>query len=51
MNTKEEFLKLSKEKQEEEAVKMTNKYYKLAEYWRKITIMARQGKIQSGKAA
>lgn len=42
-----EFYTLSKEKQEEEANRITEKYYKLAEKWRKIAILVRIGKIPS----
>lgn len=51
MKTKEEFVKLTREQQEQEAQKMVDKYYKMAEKWRKITIMVRNGKTESGKAA
>jgi hypothetical protein len=51
MKIKEEFFKLPKEKQEEEAIKMSKKYHKLADYWRRMTVLARQGKIKSEQAA
>jgi hypothetical protein len=47
MNLPEKFYELTKEKQEEEANKMTEKYYKLAEKWRKVAILVRAGKIPS----
>lgn len=46
MKLQDEFYKLTQEKQEEEAVKMTNMYYEKAEQWRKIAIKARKGKIK-----
>lgn len=47
MNLPEKFYELTKDRQEEEANKMTEKYYKLAEKWRKIAILVRAGKIPS----
>jgi len=47
MNLPEKFYELTKDKQEEEANKMTEKYYKLAEEWRKVAILVRIGKIPS----
>lgn len=44
---KEKFYTLTKDEQETEANKMTEKYYKLAEKWRKIAILIRAGKIPS----
>jgi hypothetical protein len=51
MKIKEEFFMLPKEKQEDEAIKMSKKYQKLADYWRRITVLARQGKVRSEQAA
>lgn len=45
MKIHEGFYELSKEQQEEEAVRMTTKYYELAEAWRRIAIKTRQSKI------
>lgn len=47
MNLPEKFYELTKDRQEEEANKMTEKYYKLAEKWRKVAILVRTGKIPS----
>jgi len=47
MNLPDKFYELTKEQQEEEANKMTEKYYKLAEKWRKVAILVRIGKIPS----
>lgn len=49
MQLPEEFYELTKEKQEEEAVKMANKYYEQAEKWRQIAVQVRIGKIKSKK--
>lgn len=47
MNLPDKFYELTKDRQEEEANKMTEKYYKLAEKWRKVAILVRAGKIPS----
>jgi hypothetical protein len=46
MKLQDEYYELTQEKQEEEAVKMTNMYYEKAEQWRKVAIKARKGKIK-----
>lgn len=46
MKLKDEFYELTQDKQEEEAVKMTNKYYDKAEQWRMVAIKARKNKIK-----
>jgi predicted nuclease with TOPRIM domain len=47
MNLPKEFYTLTKEKQEEEANRITEKYYRMAEKWRKVAILVRTGKISS----
>lgn len=47
MNLPEVFYKLTREQQEEEANRMTEKYYKLAERWRKVAILVRAEKVPS----
>lgn len=47
MNIPEYFYELTKEEQEEEANRITEKYYKLAEKWRKVAILVRASKIPS----
>ena len=47
MSIPETFYQLSKEQQEEEAVKMANKYYHEAEQWRRLAVQVRIGKIKS----
>lgn len=47
MNLPDYFYTLTKDEQETEANRMTEKYYKLAEKWRKIAILVRAGKIPS----
>lgn len=49
MQLPQEFYELTKEQQEEEAIKMTNKYYEEAEKWRRIAVQVRIGKIKSKK--
>lgn len=47
MNLPEKFYTLTKDEQEAAANKMTEKYYKMVEKWRKIAILIRAGKIPS----
>lgn len=47
MNIPEYFYSLTKEEQEEEANRITEKYYKLAEKWRKVAILVRANSIPS----
>jgi hypothetical protein len=46
MKLHEEFYELTQEQQEDEAVKMTAKYYEKAEEWRRLAIKARKAKIK-----
>lgn len=41
MKLSEKFYELSKDKQEEEAIKMMNKYHNKAEQWKRLAIKAR----------
>lgn len=47
MNIPEYFYALTKEEQEEEANRITEKYYKLAEKWRKVAILVRANSVPS----
>jgi hypothetical protein len=49
MTLSTEFYELSKDKQEEEATKIANDYYKRADEWRRIAVKARIGTLKKPK--
>lgn len=47
MQVSEKFFQLTRDEQEEVATKQSNKYYEIAERWRKLAVQARIGKTKS----
>jgi hypothetical protein len=47
MQVSEKFFQLTRDEQEEVATKQSNKYYDIAERWRKLAVQARIGKTKA----
>lgn len=47
MQVPEKFFNLTRDEQEEVATKQSNKYYDIAEKWRRLAVQARIGKTKA----